>query len=348
MNSHIMELPRVIQIGYGVIREAGSFLAKFSPKRILIISGPIVWARVGEVVEEALKKEEYEYCCVEVDDSTNKEVEDAVTVAKEFGADLIIGLGGGRAVDVAKLTSFNCGVSFVSLPTSASHDGIASPLASIKGADRPYSYMTKPPTGVLADVDIIAEAPKKLLAAGCGDLIAKITAVRDWMLARDEKQEYFGKYAANLALLSAEIVLSEAKGIGSGSKEYVRDVVEALISAGVAAGIAGSSRPCSGAEHLFSHALDIIAPNVGLHGEKCGLGAIMMAKLHNLDWEKLRDALRDVKAPVTARELGLNADQIAKALVLAPDLRPERYTILHKIRLSYEEAKALAKDVDVI
>jgi len=109
-----MELPRVIQIGYGVIREAGSFLAKFSPKRILIISGPIVWARVGEVVEEALKKEEYEYCCVEVDDSTNKEVEDAVTVAKEFGADLIIGLGGGRAVDVAKLTSFNCGVSFVS------------------------------------------------------------------------------------------------------------------------------------------------------------------------------------------------------------------------------------------
>ena len=338
----------MIQIGYGVIREVGSFLTRFSPKRILIISGPIVWARVGELVEEALKREEFRYRCIEVDHSTKKEVEDAVRVAKEFGADLIVGLGGGKAVDVAKLASYNCGVIFVSLPTSASHDGIASPLASIKGGDRPYSYMTKPPTGVLADVDIIAEAPPKLLAAGCGDLIAKITAVRDWMLARDEKQEYFGKYAANLALLSAEIVLSEAKGIGGGSKEYVRDVVEALISAGVAAGIAGSSRPCSGAEHLFSHALDIIAPNVGLHGEKCGLGAIMMAKLHNLDWEKLRDALRDVKAPVTASELGLSADQIAKALVLAPELRPERYTILHKMRLSYEGAKTLAKDVGII
>ena len=343
-----MELPRIIQIGYGVIREVGSFLSKFSPKRILIISGPIVWTKVREEIEGALKKEEYRYCCIEVNNSTKKEVEDTVRVAKEFGADLIVGLGGGRAVDVAKLASYNCGVNFVSLPTSASHDGIASPLASIKGGDKPYSYMTKPPAGVLADVDIIAEAPHKLLAAGCGDLIAKITAVRDWMLARDEKQEYFGKYAANLALLSAEIVLSEAKGIGSGSKEYVRDVVEALISAGVAAGIAGSSRPCSGAEHLFSHALDIIAPNVGLHGEKCGLGAVMMAKLHNLDWEKLRDALLDVKAPVTATELGLSADQIAKALVLAPELRPERYTILHKIRLSYEDAKALAKDVGII
>ncbi len=343
-----MELPRVIQIGYGVIREVGSFLSRFSPKRILIISGPIVWARVGEVVEEALKREEFSYCCIKVDHSTKLEVEYAVKAAREFDADLIVGLGGGRVVDVAKLASYNCRVSFVSLPTSASHDGIASPLASIKGVNKPYSYMTKPPTGVLADVDIIADAPKKLLAAGCGDLIAKITAVRDWILARDEKQEYFGKYAANLALLSAEIVLSEAKGIGSGNKEYVRDVVEALISAGVAAGIAGSSRPCSGAEHLFSHALDIIAPNVGLHGEKCGLGAIMMAKLHDLDWEKLRDALRDVKAPVTAAELGLNADQIAKALVLAPELRPERYTILHKMRLSYDEARALAKDVGII
>ena len=348
MDSHVMELPRVIQIGYGVIREVGSFLSRFSCKRILIITGPIVWSRVGEVIEEALKREDFRYYCIKVNNSTKMEVEYAVRVAREFGADLIVGLGGGRAVDVAKLASHNCGVSFVSLPTSASHDGIASPLASIKGGDKPYSHMTKPPTGVLADVDIIAEAPQKLLAAGCGDLIAKITAVRDWMLARDEKKEYFGKYAANLALLSAEIVLSEAKGIGSGSKEYVRDVVEALISAGVAAGIAGSSRPCSGAEHLFSHALDIIAPNVGLHGEKCGLGALMMAKLHNLEWEKLRDALRDVKAPVTAAELGLSADQIARALVLAPELRPERYTILHKMRLSYKEAKALAKEVGII
>jgi glycerol-1-phosphate dehydrogenase [NAD(P)+] len=329
-----MELPRVIQIGYGVIKEVGSFLSRFSPKQILIISGPIVWGKVGDVVDDAFRREGFRYRYIKVDNSTKREVEGAVKVAKEFGADLIVGLGGGRAVDVAKLTAYNCGLMLVSLP--------------IKDGDKPYSHMTKPPVGVLADVELIAEAPRRLLASGCGDLIAKITAVKDWMLSRDEKQEYFGKYAANLALMSAEIVLSEAKGIGSGSKEYVRDVVEALISAGVAAGIAGSSRPCSGAEHLFSHALDIIAPNIGLHGEKCGLGALMMARLHNLDCEKLREALREVNAPVTAAELGLSVDQIAKALVLAPDLRPERYTILHKMHLGFEEAKSLAKDVGII
>lgn len=343
-----MELPRIIQIGYGVIKEAGKFLSKFSPEKVLIVSGPIVWAKVNQVVENALREEGFAYHCLQVEHSTIKEVEWTEKVAREIKADLIVGLGGGRAVDVAKLASYNCGAMFVSMPTSASHDGIASPFASIKGGNRPYSYTTKPPIGVLADVDLIAQAPQRLLASGCGDLISKITAVRDWLLARDEKHEYYGKYAANLALLSAEIVLSEAKGIGSGSKEYVRDLVEALISAGVAAGIAGSSRPCSGAEHLFSHALDIIAPNVGLHGEKCGLGALMMAKLYDLDWERLRDALYYVHAPLSALELGLNEDQVAKALVLAPDLRPERYTILHKLRLGFEDAKALARAVGVI
>ncbi len=259
-----------------------------------------------------------------------------------------MGFGGGRTVDIAKLAAYNNRSLFVSVPTSASHDGIASPFASIKDKNRPYSYVTKPPVGVLADVDLIAQAPRRMLASGCGDLIAKMTAVRDWMLARDEKGEYFGKYAANLASMSAKIVLSESKEIGSGAKEYIRDVVEALISAGVAAGIAGSSRPCSGAEHLFSHALDIIAPAVGLHGEKCGLGTIILARLHDIDWVRIRDALYNVHAPVKASEIGLSEEQVVKALVMAPSVRPERYTILHKLCFGYEEARSAAKEVGVI
>ena len=72
--------------------------------------------------------------------------------------------------------------------------------------------------------------------------------------------------------------------IMEGAKTFAKDgldarvVVEALISAGVTSCIAGSSRPCSGSEHLFAHALDKLAP-VGLHGEKCGIGSIMVAKL---------------------------------------------------------------------
>ena len=122
-----------------------------------------------------------------------------------------------------------------------------------------------------------------------------------------------------------------------------------MISAGVASCIAGSSRPCSGAEHLFSHAIEYVAGHgYGLHGERVGLGTIMMAKLHGLDWEKVTDTLRNVGAPTTAKELGLNEQHIVSSLVLARSLRPDRYTILNKIKLDNLSALDLARSVSVI
>ena len=89
--------------------------------------------------------------------------------------------------------------------------------------------------------------------------------------------------------------------------------MEALISTGVAACIAGSSRPCSGAEHLFSHALDKLEPDVGLHGEKCGIGAIMTAKLQGQNWRKIVKTLKSVGAPTTAKEIGLKSKTLDKS-----------------------------------
>ena len=178
--------------------------------------------------------------------------------------------------------------------------------------------------------------------------MAKITAVSDWKLSRDETGEYYGDYASSLARLSAEIVLSKSELIGKGSRESVRTVVEALISAGVAAGIAGSSRPCSGSEHLFSHALEAIAPSVGLHGEKCGLGTIMMMNLHGLDWRKARQALVNMRSPTAAKEIGLSSKQVVEALVNSSRMRPERYTILHKLKLDADAALKIAKETHVV
>jgi glycerol-1-phosphate dehydrogenase [NAD(P)+] len=144
------------------------------------------------------------------------------------------------------------------------------------------------------------------------------------------------------------MVEDEAANIGRRNEEGVRGLVEALISAGVAAGIAGSSRPCSGAEHLFSHALDRIAPGKGLHGEKTGLGAIMMARLHGMDWERIRKSLSEAGAPTTARALGLSDDEVVEGILAAPSVRPERYTILHKLTLDASQARALAKETGVI
>jgi glycerol-1-phosphate dehydrogenase [NAD(P)+] len=124
--------------------------------------------------------------------------------------------------------------------------------------------------------------------------------------------------------------------------------VEALISAGVASCIAGSSRPCSGAEHLFSHAVDKLEPGVGLHGEKCGIGTIMIAKLQGQDWKKITKTLKNVGAPTTAKEIGLKPETLARALIIAQSLRPERYTILNEVDMVEKKALALAKSTNVL
>ena len=207
--------------------------------------------------------------------------------------------------------------------------------------------MATAPLGVFVDVNVIKGAPRKLLASGCGDLMAKLTAVKDWELGRDKKGEYYGRYSADLALMSAKILIENSPSF---SKKGIdaRIIVEALISAGVASCIAGSSRPCSGAEHLFSHAVDHLEFGVGLHGEKVGIGAIMIAKLQGQDWKKIVRTLKNVGAPTTAKEIGLKPKVLAKALTIAQSLRPERYTILSEKKITESSALKLAKLTKVI
>jgi len=346
-SSHTMELPRLIVVGEKNIEKIGGFLKSLNgAKKVSLISGSNVKKIVQKKIDESLafsniKKSWY---LSKINDAKSiKEIEKNVRKNK---TNLLIGVGGGRSVDIAKMIAFNLGKPFVSIPTSASHDGIASPFVSVKG-EKPHSMVATAPLGVFVDVDIIKRAPKKLLASGCGDLIAKITAVRDWQLGNSKTGEYYGRYSAHLALMSANILIENSSRFAKKGPD-VREIVEALISAGVASCIAGSSRPCSGAEHLFSHAVDKLEPGVGLHGEKCGIGAIMIAKLQGQNWKNIVKTLKAVGAPTTAKEIGLKSDILVKALTIAQSLRPERYTILNQVNMTENKANALAKSTKVI
>ena len=347
MQSHTMELPRLIEIGEKNIGDFGKFLKSLNkPKKVSLICGSNVQKVLKIKVEKSLKIKKIQFVWHTSTDNQIKSINKIEKNVKKDNSDLIVGIGGGRSVDTAKLISYNLSIPFVSLPTAASHDGMASPFVSIK-SDKPHSIIASAPMGVFVDIDIIKKAPAKLLASGCGDLIANIIAVKDWQLGHENKKEYYGRYAADLAMMSAKIVMENSTEFAKKGLD-ARVIVEGLISAGVASCIAGSSRPCSGAEHLFSHALDKIAPGIGLHGEKCGLGSIMMAKLQGQDWEKITKTLKDVGAPTTAKEIGLESELIIEALIIAQGLRPERYTILKQIKMTKKKALDLAKITKVI
>jgi glycerol-1-phosphate dehydrogenase [NAD(P)+] len=321
-----MELPRLIVIGEKNIGEIGKFVLSLNkPEKVSLVTGEHVKKILQKKIEKSLGTSKINYVWHIANENTIKSIKNIQTQVKKDKSDLIVGIGGGRSVD---------------------HDGIASPFVSVKSA-KPHSIVATAPLGVFVDIDIIKKSPKRLLASGCGDLVANIIAVKDWELGRDKKGEYYGRYSANLSLLSAKMVMENSELFAKKGLD-VRVIVEALISAGVASCIAGSSRPCSGAEHLFSHALDKLAPGIGLHGEKCGIGAIMMAKLQGQDWKKIVKTLKNIGAPTTAKQIGVKPKIVAKALMIAQSLRPNRYTILKEVKMTEKRAISLAKSTKVI
>lgn len=349
-SSHQIDLPRKIVVGYGVMGEIGRHLRSMYPKnsKVLIVTGPHVKEIVAGLVEESLGEAGFSVEVSVVAEALASTASQVADEAVRSGADIIIGLGGGKSIDVAKFAAKVAGKSFVSVPTAASHDGISSPFASLKGLNGPISRPAVPPEAILIDLSVVSSAPRRHNVAGFGDLIGKITAGKDWKLASLLKGEYYGDYAASLARLSAVHVSAYYKDIALGTPLGYRVLLEALVSSGVAMCIAGSTRPASGSEHLFAHALHMVAKNPPLHGEAVGVGTIMMAKLHRLNWRKIRRLLKAVGAPVTARDLGVSDDEVVEALRIAPTIRPDRYTILGDKPLDEGVARRLAEITGVI
>jgi len=345
---HLMELPREVLLGENLKGKVGEVAKRLKlGERALVLYGPKTREIAGKNVKHHLR-ENFDVHSLTIKKASIEEVKKTVQRIKDEDIRWVVAVGGGSIIDVAKLASFNSDIPFISFPTTASHDGIASANASIKDLNAKTSIKAKPPIAVIADVRVIKTAPYRYLAAGVGDMISNLTAVKDWQLAHKLKGEYYSEYAASLSLMSARMVIRNADIIRMGNEESVRKVIKGLISSGVAMSIAGSSRPASGAEHLFSHALDLIAPKPALHGEQCGVGTIIMAYLHGLKWQKIRETLKKVNAPTNAYELGIDPEFIVEALTIAHKIRPERYTILGKDGLTREAAEKAAKITGVI
>jgi len=344
-----MQLPREVLVGSGTLESISDISRRLGfTESALIIAGSKTNDVAGKTVKNILEKEGVQVNTFIVESATVKDVAAVEEKIKTIKPQVVFGVGGGTKIDIAKLSSANQGIPFISVPTTASHDGIASPLSSIKGYEKPYSIMAQAPIAIIADTEIIMQAPWRLAISGCGDVIAKFTAVRDWRLAHKDRNEYYGGYAASLALMSAKLVMHDAEKIKSKSEEGLRILLEALISCGVAMSIAGSSRPCSGSEHLFSHALDIVKPNHSLHGERCGVGTILMSYLHGANWKQTQKTLEKLGAPTNAKELHVDDENLAKALEIAATLRPDRYTILNKLNLNHDSCEKIAKATQVI
>ena len=321
---------RILRIENGLINNISQVLFEnIKAGNMLFITDETVDRKYGATIEKQLKNIG-NFKKVYVNQNT---ISFAMKIAEDIIAndtECIVALGGGRVLDVAKYVAYICKIPILSIPTTAANDGIASPIAVLKNGDnRPKSLGSTVPDMLVIDVNIVCDCPKQLIKAGIGDTISNYMALKDWKLACNRHQEQMNGYAFILSQNSLDMLMnSQFTGICS---DFIKVLINSLVMSGIAMDYAKSSRPVSGSEHLFSHALDYYSKTPALHGIQVALGTISMLKLLEEDYSGVLNYLNKFNVCINPRFLGIDRELFVTCINNAMSMRPNRYTILNEI-----------------
>ena len=326
---------KVFEMGQGVYAEASKVFAEYFPGRKAVIVADInTWPVLGEKVYEdfvksgiqtdryIIDKEEFhaDWKYVEMTDlvvegrydeakslenATDYEDTDPQKLIKEASADynVLVSVGSGVINDLCKLASHHHAHSYVCVPTAASVDGYSSFGASITYLSAKQTFNCPAPVAIVADIDVIAAAPKAMTAAGYADLAAKIPAGGEWMVADFVGSELIQDDAWHILQDYIDDFLANPDAVAAGDPKAIADLFEGLTLSGFAMQAARSSRPASCCDHLFSHFLDMSGHRFNgklqSHGFQVAIGTLTMCAafdelfkldLSNLDVEACLEA----------------------------------------------------------
>lgn len=185
--------------------------------------------------------------------------EEAINTVTEniSGVDMIVGIGSGVIQDLCKYVSHFNKIPYIIVATAPSMDGYASDGAAMITGGMKVTYKAGLPRAIIADTDVLRNAPIDMLKAGYGDIIGKFSALNDWKLSNCVNDEYFCQYIYDLTLEQIDRTLRLASGILERNEESIKTLMEALVIIGILMSFAGSSRPASGSEHHLSHFFEI-------------------------------------------------------------------------------------------
>jgi glycerol-1-phosphate dehydrogenase [NAD(P)+] len=326
-----LTVPRLLHVGTGCLQQVSQLLADHEfhlGGRVLVGSGSGPTHAFAEAVVCGLRAHGVDVLHVSHLTGRLDQAAAAAGTIIEEGVTVAVAVGGGRVIDPIKLAAARTSIDFVSVPTTISNDGISLPVASLVGRDGARAtHAARMPCGIVVDIEAVGSAPAPTIRAGAGDLVSNLTACMDWRLADPLGEQRFDAYSAMIAEAAARPVLDLA---GVGRRESHEILAHGLILSGLAMAAAGTSLPCSGAEHLISHALDAqLGRRAALHGEQVALGCLVSAAAHESPLlVELHAVFRRLGLPVCPEDLGLTRAQLVDAVIAAPRLRPDRWTVL--------------------
>ena len=335
-------MDNILSIKSGAIESFYEIMKRNNMKgKFLFITNPHLDELFGNKVKYQIEKLGYIYIEFVKDNSIQYAMEMAEKII-ENDIDYVIGMGGGRVLDVAKYASYISKVPFISIPTTVANDGLSSPIAVLKKSDgKVKSLGCEMPKALILDIDFIKSSPIELIKAGIGDTISNYMALKDWSYA-----EYMNKDKINnFAYLMSENALDALlrTNYDSINPDFIKVLANSLILSGIAMKYAKSSRPVSGSEHLFSHALDYYTNHNNLHGLQVALGTIAMLKILNEDYSVLIDYLNRFDVNINLEKMGITKNEFVYCMQNAANMRPNRFTYLSTVEL---DTKKLEKIYD--
>ena len=343
--SHIA-IPTILKVGKGVLENIGSYLQASGMERAVLYFGNGLIDMFGSEVMESLK--ESNVTVLEYREVDSIKIEDILEMAFtiEAKAQVIVGIGGGKVIDAAKYEAYLRKLPFISVPTSASSDGFSSASASLTVNGRRTSVPARLAYGIIADTEVIKNAPVKYLYSGIGDMVSKITALYDWMFEERSGYAVVNDFAVMIAKKAVNsFVRTPFESIQDDL--FLRELLDSLAMSGIANEIAGSSAPTSGGEHLISHALDKMLEQPQLHGVQVGIATYLMSRVQDHRYKRVNRIFTDTGFWNYVSTLGLKREDYAQAIDLAPSIKPSRHTYLHEEKYR-ELAKEILREDDVL
>ncbi len=331
MNNY--NLPVLCRIEKNLLNNVAEELtSRFHNHKFIIVSDEFIYKKYASIIEKQLNEKKIENKVILVDSASYQNALKIGEKAIEEDYDSIIGIGGGKVNDTCKYASFISKKDFFSIPTTIANDGVCSPIAVLKMEDNfTKSIGTKLPTALFVDIDIILDSPMELIKAGIGDILSNYTAIYDWKLANEKEKDIANDFALLLSDMAFNMINNMQKEEKIKQNNFIRQLAEAIVLSGISMNIAGTSRPCSGSEHLFSHTIDRLYNKRNLHGYQVALGAIVSAYLQNRDYKMLINLLKRYNINVSPDNLKLNYEEFINCWIHAKESRKDRYTILDEI-----------------
>ena len=325
MKNAQINVPWLVRIKPGALERLGLYLSRSGLTPVALFHSEGLLQYILDIARQSLR--DHGIALALFHEVKEASVEEAVRLlgAVPSSCKALIGVGGGKALDVAKYTASLAGLPYFAAPTSLSNDGFCSPQASLTLEGRRRSLPTRLPEAVVVDLNVCRLAPLMLWHSGVGDLTSKFTAVSDWKLAFHRR----GVPVNDLAALMSDASVFQFMANPVSDERGIRLLATALMLNGIAMEIAGSSRPASGSEHLISHALDMTGARQRFHGLQTGTAAYLVSSLQSgSHHETIGELFARTGFWESIRKQPFSKEEWRIAVELAPSMKEDFYTIL--------------------